>query len=222
MRAMILAAGRGERLRPLTDHTPKPLLEVGGRSLIAHHLLALARAGVTEVVVNVAWLAGDIQTALGDGREFGVRIRYSVETLGRLDTGGGVRAALPLLGSAPFLLLSADIWTDFNYADLLPLEVPANGMHAILVDNPEHHPHGDFGLQNGRLVAAGARMTYAGMGVYAPELFAGGGLQRLSLAAVMRTAVRRGTALGTHYAGRWFDVGRPASLASARVDAAVV
>src|SRR5699024_6407413 len=129
MKAMILAAGRGERLRPLTDHTPKPLLEVGGKPLIEHHLAALRRAGINEVVINAAWRAGDIQAALGDGRAYDLRIRYSVEQPGGLDTGGGVRAALPLLGNAPFLLVSADVFTDFDYASLsarppVPLESP--------------------------------------------------------------------------------------------------
>src|SRR5690625_3881728 len=172
MKAMILAAGRGERLRPLTDHRPKPLLDVGGQPLIGYHLRALAYAGITEVVINAAWLAGQLQAALGDGRNYGVRIRYSIEVPGALNTGGGVRAALPLLGQAPFLLVSADVFTDFDYTRLCHAAIPERGARVVLVDNPPHHPGGDFGLQGDRLTTAGPRYTYAGIGLYCPRLFA--------------------------------------------------
>lgn len=215
MKAMILAAGRGERLRPLTDHTPKPLIEVGGRPLIVHHLLALARAGITEVVINAAWRAGQIQAALGDGRDYGVRIRYSVEVPGALDTGGGVRAALPLLGQAPFMLVSADVWSDFDYARLYRREVAAQGAHLVMVDNPEHNPAGDFGLMDGRLTNTDPRYTYAGIGLYSPGLFKGDET-RFSLSSVIRRALTSGGARGEHHAGSWLDVGRHETLAKAR------
>ena len=171
MKAMILAAGRGERLRPLTDHTPKPLLPVGGRPLIGHHLAALAAAGFDEVVINVAYRGDQIRAALGDGRAQGLPIRYSVEQPGALDTGGGVRNALAMLGEAPFALISADVFTDFDYARLAG--VSGDGAHVVLVDNPAHHVDGDFGLDaHGRLVEAPPRRTYAGIGVYAPASFA--------------------------------------------------
>lgn len=220
MKAMILAAGRGERLRPLTDHTPKPLLQVGGRPLIVHHLRALARAGITDVVINTAWQAGQIQAALGDGRRFGVCIRYSVEVPGQLDTGGGVRAALPLLGSAPFLLLSADVFTDFDYTALCRRRCPQQGMDVVLVDNPAHHPAGDFGLAGARLGDVGPRYTYAGIGVYSPALFRAMHAARFPLSSIMRRAVANGRAYGMHHAGLWLDVGRPATLEQARAWAA--
>lgn len=213
---MILAAGRGERLRPLTDHTPKPLLEVGGRPLIVHHLLALAHAGVTEAVINLAWRAGQIQAALGDGRDFGIRIRYSIEVSGALDTGGGVRAALPLLGQAPFLLLSADVFTDFDFARLCRRACPPGWAHVALVDNPAHHPAGDFGLDGDRLAQAEPRYTYSGIGVYSPELFTAGQAARFPLACVIGRALGNGCARGLHHDGLWFDIGRPATLALAR------
>lgn len=216
MKAMILAAGRGERLRPLTDHTPKPLLEVGGRPLIVHHLWALASAGMTDVVINVAWQAGRIQAALGDGRRFGMRLRYSVELPGQLDTGGGVRAALPLLGDAPFLLLSADVFTDFDYAALCRRRCPQRGVDVVLVDNPRHHPAGDFGLHGARLGDAGPRYTYAGIGVYTPALFRDARSVCFPLSSVMHRAVAAGRAHGMRHAGLWLDVGRPATLEQAR------
>lgn len=216
MKAMILAAGRGERLRPLTDDTPKPLLEVGGCALIEHHLHALACAGIHEVVINAAWRAGQIQAALGDGRNFGMRIRYSLEVPGALDTGGGVRAALPLLGREPFVLLSADVFTDFDYAALCRARVPRHGLHLVLVDNPQHHPEGDFALDHGRLTQTGPRYTYAGIGVYAPALFADMVDTRFALSRVIRRALDADRASGMHHDGLWLDVGRPATLARAR------
>ncbi len=215
MKAMILAAGRGERLRPLTDHTPKPLIDVGGKPLIAYHLEALARAGVRDVVINIAYLGDRIRAALGDGRGFGLRIRYSTETPGALDTGGGVRAALPLIGEGPFMLISADVFTDYDFARL-PRAVPEDGAHLVLVDNPAHHPDGDFGLRAGDLVDAAPRYTYAGISVFAPALFAASHEPRFSLASVIRAAIAAGTATGVRHTGAWVDVGRPATLACAR------
>lgn len=216
MKAMILAAGRGERLRPLTDHTPKPLLQVGGQPLIGHHLAALARAGITDVVINTAWRSGQIQTALGDGRDYGVRIRYSVETPGELDTGGGVRAALPLLGQTPFLLISADVFTDFDYAQLCSRRASEDGARLVLVDNPPHHPDGDFGLNSERLTTQAPRYTYAGIGVYGPQLFAVERRLRFPLSDVITSALGRGRAWGVRHEGLWLDVGRPATLDQAR------
>lgn len=216
MKAMILAAGRGERLRPLTDHTPKPLIEVGGQPLIVYHLQALARAGITEVVINAAWRAGQIQATLGDGRRWGVRIHYSIEMPGGLETGGGVRAALPLLGGEPFLLISADTYTDFDFVRLGRQPLPVRGVRLVLVDNPAHHPTGDFGLEGERLTAGEPRLTYAGIGLYSPALFNDRSLARFPLVDVIRQAMDDGRAYGMRHAGRWIDVGRPATLAQAR------
>lgn len=217
MKAMILAAGRGERLRPLTDRTPKPLIEVGGKPLIAHHLHGLAAAGFDDVVINVAYRGDQIMAALGDGADYGLRIRYSVEEPGALDTGGGVRAALDLLGDAPFALISSDVFTDFDYGRLRG--APAAPVHVVLVDNPEHHADGDFGLRDGHLVDAPPRWTYAGIGVYVPRLFHEIALQRFALVRVIRSAMAAGQAFGQRFDGRWIDVGRPSALAAARAAA---
>lgn len=218
MKAMILAAGRGERLRPLTDETPKPLIPVGPRPLIGHHLAALAEAGFRDVAINVAYRAEQIMRVLGDGSDWGLNLRYSVETPGALDTGGGVRNALGLLGSAPFALISADVFTDFDYARLCVRDEA--DAHCILVDNPSHHREGDFGLRGGRLVMGGQRYTYGGIGVFDPARFAARDAQRFALSAVIREAMAAGTATGEHHAGRWIDVGRPSALEQARALAA--
>ena len=214
MKAMILAAGRGERLRPLTDHTPKPLIEVGPRTLIGHHLAGLARAGFEDVVINVAYRGRQIIEALGDGSHWGLRLHFSEETPGELDTGGGVRNALALLGEGPFALISADVFTDFDYARLR--ERSDADVHCVLVDNPAHHVDGDFGLKQGALVDAAPRFTYAGMGVFDSARFAARDTQRFALSAVIREALQAGTASGEHHAGRWIDVGRPSALEQAR------
>jgi MurNAc alpha-1-phosphate uridylyltransferase len=218
MKAMILAAGRGERMRPLTDTKPKPLLEAGGKPLIAWTLEALARCGIREVVVNLAHLREQMERALGDGTRWGVRIRYSQEPDGALETGGGIAHALPLLGSAPFLLVNGDIYTDYPFSSLVERGLPPDGSlaHLVLIDNPPHHPAGDFGLVDGRLTpAAPARYTYSGIGVYDPALFvhvARG--ERCQLAAVLRPELARGRVSGEHYRGRWFDIGTPERLAA--------
>jgi MurNAc alpha-1-phosphate uridylyltransferase len=219
MKAMILAAGRGERLRPLTDTLPKPLLDIGGIPLIGHHLRALAAAGFNEVVINVAYRAGQIMAALGTGGDYGLTIRYSVESPGALDTGGGVRNALSLLGEAPFVLISADVWSDFDYRGLRGAGRP-DGVELVLVANPPHHPSGDFGLRDGHLVDAGPRLTYAGIGVYAPALFRAQTMHRFPLVTVIKQALRRGQGRGRQHTGAWIDVGRPADLAAARAAAA--
>lgn len=211
MRAMILAAGRGERLRPLTDRVPKPLLRVRGAALIEHHLDALARAGFGEVVINTAWLGEQIEAALGNGGAYGVSIRYSREPPGALDTGGGIRHALPLLGDEPFAVINADIHTDYDYARLLrPLPDDAEAS-LVLVPNPSRHPQGDFGLDNGRVTAT-PRYTFSGIGVYRPGPFAEYGADRFGLAALLRPMIAAGRVAGELYEGTWFDAGTPEVL----------
>lgn len=215
MKAMILAAGRGERLRPLTDHTPKPLLEVAGRSLIEHHLLALAAAQVREVIINLAWLGDLIEQRLGDGQDFGLEIRYSREPGGALETAGGIQSALPLIGDAPFLVLSADVLTDFPFASLVALEPPDFG-HLVLVDNPPHHRTGDFGLTESRVSRSSPQYTYSGIGVFRPEPFAALAPGRRPLRPLFETAIDAGQLSGELYAGQWLDVGTPERLSTAR------
>jgi MurNAc alpha-1-phosphate uridylyltransferase len=209
---MILAAGRGERMRPLTDHTPKPLLEAGGRSLIGHHLAALARAGVREVVVNHAHLGGQIEQALGDGAAYGLRIRYSPEEVA-LETGGGIFRALPLLGPDPFIVVNGDVWTDCDPARLRLAD--ADLAHLVLVDNPAHHPAGDFVLNGERVTdGGGQRLTFSGVGVYRPALFDGCAPGRFPLAPLLRAAIAVGRVSGEHHRGCWVDVGTPERLAA--------
>ncbi len=213
MQAMILAAGRGERMRPLTDTLPKPLLPAGGRPLIEWHLRALAATGFREVVINHAWLGERLTAALGDGRRFGLRIRYAPEPPGALETAGGIVNALPLLGDAPFLVINGDVWTDYPL-ERLPTLGEDDLAHLVLVDNPPHHPAGDFHLREGRVQADGRlRLTFAGIGVYAPELFAGLPPGRRPLAPLLREAMAAGRVSGEHYRGRWFDIGTPQRLA---------
>jgi MurNAc alpha-1-phosphate uridylyltransferase len=213
MKAMLLAAGRGERMRPLTDHTPKPLLRVAGHTLIERHIEALARAGIRELVVNHAHLGEQLLTALGDGSDYGVHIDYSAEPPGALETGGGIFNALPLLGEAPFVVVNADIWTDFDFA-VLPEEFESLA-HLVLVDNPAHHPQGDFALENGLVCDDGpSRLTFSGIGVYRPALFAGGAAGAFPLAPLLRCAMAAGQVSGERYAGVWFDIGTPERLAA--------
>lgn len=212
MKAMILAAGKGERLRPLTLHTPKPLLPVGGVPLIEHHIRALAAAGFRELVINHAWLGQQIEDYLGDGARFGVRIAYSAEGE-PLETGGGIHRALPLLGEAPFLLVNGDIWTDYDFAGLRRATTAL--AHLVLVDNPQHHPQGDFRLQDGRACARGeeAGLTYSGIAVLDPALFAGCQPGAFKLAPLLLEAMGRGRVSGEHFRGRWVDVGTHERLA---------
>nr|WP_269456956.1 nucleotidyltransferase family protein [Sulfurifustis variabilis] len=207
---MILAAGRGERMRPLTDTTPKPLLEAGGKSLIVHLIESLARAGFRDLVINHAHLGEQLEQALGDGMRFGVRITYSPEGEHALETGGGIRQALSRLDD-PFLVVNGDIWTDFRF-ESLPRTI-AGLAHLILVDNPAHHPIGDFALRGGIVgVDAGTRLTYSGIGVYRSALFSGLAAGRFPLAPLLRAAAARGEVTGEHYTGRWTDVGTPDRL----------
>jgi MurNAc alpha-1-phosphate uridylyltransferase len=217
---MLLAAGRGERMRPLTDTLPKPLVEVGGRALIAWHLLALARAGIREVVINLSWLGAQLRAALGDGSSFGVSIRWSEEGPVPLETGGGIFRALPLLGPEPFLVVNADIWTDIDFGRLR-LEPEAHA-HLVLIPNPAHHPRGDFALEGDRVVNADSgRLTYSGVGVYQPEFFAGCTAGRFPLLPLLNRAITAGRVRGELHRGQWCDVGTAERLASlsARVSA---
>ncbi len=213
MKAMILAAGKGERLRPLTLHTPKPLVRAGGVPLIEYHVRALAAAGFTELVINHAWLGEQIEAYLGKGDRFGVRIDYSAEGE-PLETGGGIYRALPLLGDQPFAVVNGDIWTDYSFAALAP---PLAGLaHLVLVDNPAHHPVGDFSLEEGRVTdrdAPATAFTYSGIAVLHPRLFEGCTAGAFKLAPLLRQAIAAGQVSGEHYSGRWIDVGTHERLA---------
>ncbi|VAX14556.1 Nucleotidyl transferase possibly involved in threonylcarbamoyladenosine formation [hydrothermal vent metagenome] len=214
MKAMILAAGRGERMRPLTDTTPKPLLEVAGKPLIVWHLEALARAGIEDVVINHAWLGEQIEAVLGDGGHYGVSIRYSPEMPEALETAGGIIQALPLLGDAPFLVINGDIWCDYPITNLMasPLN-PACQAHLIMVDNPPQHPRGDFVLNEGLLGAEGQpRLTFSGIGIYLPSLFSGLTQGKRPLAPLLRAAMMEAQISGEYYSGQWFDIGTPDRL----------
>lgn len=229
MRAMILAAGRGERMRPLTDTLPKPLLAVGGQPLIVWHLQRLAAAGIRHIVINHAWLGHTIEDALGDGHRYGVQLHYSPEPTA-LETAGGIARALPLLGDAPFLVVNGDIWCDWplTQAPHIRRQLAATGDLAwlLLTDNPPHHPRGDFILDDTQRVHAPAddapavtsgpnqHLTFTGVGVYHPSLFAQTPTDRPSrLAPLLRHAMQAGKVAGTHYNGKWLDIGTPERLA---------
>ena len=214
MRAMVLAAGRGERMRPLTDSVPKPLLRVGGETLIGHHLRALARAGVHEVVVNLSWLGEQIRAVLADGRDYGVHVQYSEEGAVPLETGGGIYQALPLLGPGPFLVVNGDIWTDFDLKTLA-LDAAADA-RLVLAPNPPHHPRGDFGLDGEQVIERSSERpsyTYTGIGIYRPEFFAGCSAGRFPLLPLLRRALEACRLHGECYRGEWHDVGSPERLA---------
>ncbi len=213
---MILAAGRGERLRPLTDVTPKPLIEVGGKALIVHHLDKLAAAGVMDVVVNLGWLGEQIPEALGDGSRWGVSIHYSQEPPGALETAGGIVHALDLLGDDPFLVVSGDVMTDIPLAGLLTrrLSGPA---HLVMVDNPPHHPDGDFALDGNRLTLDGQpRLTFSGIAVFSPGWFRNLRPGRRALRPLFEQAIGGGLLTGEYFGGYWSDVGTPERLEKAR------
>ncbi len=214
MKAMILAAGRGERMRPLTDHTPKPLLQAGGKSLIEHHLIALALAGFKQVVINHAHLGQQIENRLGDGPRYGLNILYSSEPEGGLETGGGIHHALPLLGDLPFLVINGDIWTDYPLS-LIPSLKPDTLAHLILVDNPPHNPEGDFSLSADNKLHETARQrryTFSGIGIYHPNLFKQQKIGRFALAPLLRKAMQANQITGEYYCGQWVDVGTPQRL----------
>ena len=218
MKAMILAAGRGERMRPLTDTVPKALLSVGGKPLIVWHIEKLAAAGCTDIVINHAHLGALIETALGDGERFGVAIRYSREAEA-LETAGGIAQALPLLGSAPFAVVNADVFTDFDYARLIgavrELDARRGHAHLVLVPNPEHHRAGDFSLHNARVALDGERLTFSGIAAYRPAMFEAivpGA--KAKLGELLREEIAAQRVSGELYAGRWRDIGTPARLAA--------
>jgi N-acetyl-alpha-D-muramate 1-phosphate uridylyltransferase len=213
MRAMVLAAGRGERMRPLTDTTPKPLLAVAEKPLIAWHLEALARAGIQDIVINLSWLGERIRSALGDGSRYGVRIQYSDEGPVALETGGGIFNALPLLGSEPFLVVNGDTWTDFDFREL---ELDAEALaRLVLVPNPPHHPRGDFGIEGQSIVERETeRFTYSGIGLYRPEFFAGCTAGKFPLLPLLKRAIEAGRLRGQVHRGEWLDIGSPERLSA--------
>jgi len=226
MKALIFAAGKGERMRPLTDVTPKPLLAVAGKPLIVWHIEKLAALGVREIVVNTSWLADRFEPALGDGAHWGLRLHYSYEGAEPLETGGGMLKALERLGTAPFLAVNGDIWTDYDFANL-PRDIDGLA-HLVMVANPPQHPRGDFSLDgNGRLHDGGeSRLTFAGIGIYQPAMLDGWqsvigaapGAEltppRFKLAPLLSAAMVRGQVTGEHHRGRWTDVGTPERLAA--------
>ncbi|GAB1233172.1 N-acetylmuramate alpha-1-phosphate uridylyltransferase MurU [Ferrigenium sp. UT5] len=216
MLAMILAAGRGERMRPLTDHTPKPLLQAGGKPLIVWHIERLVRAGITDLVINHAHLGQQIEQTLGDGHPFGAHLRYSDEG-SALETAGGIAFALPLLGDAPFAVVNGDIWCDYDFTRLharaAALANSGDVAHLVLVDNPAHNRTGDFGLQGQRVTDTGPRLTFSGIGLYRPQLFEG--ITRgakAPLAPLLRAQIAAGKVGGEHHRGQWLDIGTPQRL----------
>jgi MurNAc alpha-1-phosphate uridylyltransferase len=211
MKAMILAAGRGERMRPLTDHTPKPLLKVGGKSLIVWHIERLAAAGFKDIVINHAHLGEQIEVALGNGSQWGVRIQYSPEKIA-LETAGGIANAMPLLENSPFLVVNGDVYTDIDFAALKL--APPNLAHLVMVDNPPQHAAGDFTLCNGKLSVDGTeKLTFSGVGIYAPSLFAGVVCgEAAKLAPLLKAAMAQGLVSGSHHEGAWHDIGTPERL----------
>ncbi|PLW81061.1 mannose-1-phosphate guanylyltransferase [Kineobactrum sediminis] len=221
MKVMILAAGRGERMQPLTGHTPKPLLQAGGRPLIEYHILALAALGLRDLVVNVSHLAEQLMTWCGDGSRWGVRISYSHEPE-PLETAGGIQRALPLLGNSPFLVINGDIWLDYA-SSVHPLAglmsqrlLTAGRAHLLLVDNPPQHALGDFCLTGGGAVAARSveahGLTYAGAGVYTPQFFATMAPGKLPLRPLLDAAIVEGRLSGEYFNGNWMDIGTPERL----------
>lgn len=212
---MILAAGRGERMRPLTDHVPKPLLEVGGKALIVRLIENLKRAGLVDIVINHAHLGVKIEEALGDGSRYGVNIAYSAEGEA-LETAGGIAKALPLLGTAPFIAANADVYSDFDFSHLRERDLGDALAHLVLVDNPPQHPRGDFVLDQGFVRNSGGPMlTFAGIGIYRPALFAGIQVgNKAQSAPLFRAAADENRVSGEHFRGMWQDIGTPERLES--------
>ena len=212
MKAMILAAGRGERMRPLTDSVPKPLLTVANKTLMEYHIEALAKAGITELVINCAWLGQQIMDTLGDGSRYGVTITYTDEGEQALETAGGIINALDLLGNDPFVVVNGDIWCDYDYSGLP--EIPTGLAHLVMVDNPEHNPQGDFSLRDdGKLAAEGNnKLTFSGIGVYQAALFEDMPVNKQPLAPLLKQAMQQGLVSGEKYSGEWLDIGTPERL----------
>ena len=216
MKVMILAAGRGERMRPLTDHTPKPLLDAGGKPLIVWHLERLAAAGFREIIINHAHLGEQIEQALGDGSKWGLTLRYSPEPPGALETAGGIATALPLLGDAPFLVVNGDVYCNVDFRRFADFPLASGHAHLVMVDNPAHHTGGDFSLDGDRIVIAhgSQTVTYAGVGVFSPAFFTGiSSGTVMKLRPLLDAAIAAGTLTGERFAGRWVDVGTPQRLA---------
>jgi len=214
MKAMILAAGLGTRMRPLTNHLPKPLLSVGGKPLIVWHLERLKQNGFQDVIINIAWLGNKIPEMLGDGSQYGLTIQYSDEqNEPPLETGGGIIKALPLLGDEPFLVISGDVWCDYEFAFITPVTGDNLG-HLLLVDNPAHHPSGDFHLESGYVHNAGdSQLTYSGIAYFHPNLFVQRKYGEQALVTIMREAIQDGLISGEHHSGVWQDIGTPERLA---------
>ena len=211
MRAMILAAGRGERMRPLTDKVPKPLLVIAGKALIVYQIEALEAAGVKDIVINTGHLGDQIQYELGTGTSFGVDILYSHEGDNILETAGGIIQALPLLGEDPFIVTNADIYTDFDYQSLP--EQPDYDAHLVLVDNPPHNLKGDFALENGCIIEQGSqKLTYSGIGIFYPHFFENCKPGRSPLAPLLRLSAQAKCLSGQHFTGLWSDIGTPERL----------
>jgi MurNAc alpha-1-phosphate uridylyltransferase len=215
MRAMILAAGRGERLRPLTDKLPKPLVEIAGKPLIEYHLDALARAGYREIVINQGHLGELLRETLGDGDRWGVHIHWSDEQPDALETGGGIFQALPLLGTAPFLVINGDVWTDYPLTRLRA--VKCDWAHLVMVPNPPHNPEGDFSLVSARIRNSGpSKLTFSGIGVYHPRLFDGCQAGKFSVVPLLRNAMQGQLVTGEAFTGWWDDIGTIDRLESVR------
>lgn len=210
---MILAAGRGERMRPLTDHTPKPLLLVAGKPLIIWHIENLSSAGYKNIVINHAYLGYQIEDALGSGKQWGVNIQYSPEGEGNaLETGGGIFKALPLLGEAPFLVVNGDVWCDFDFSSIALSDDDL--AHLVLVNNPAHNENGDFALKDGRVFQEGSeRFTFSGIGAYSSTLFSNSEPGAFPLAPMLRGAMDQSRVSGELHRGEWIDVGTPQRLA---------
>lgn len=210
MKVMILAAGRGERLRPLTDHTPKPLLHAGPKRLIEYLIEKLVNAGLKDIVINHAHLGEQFEPLLGNGQRYQANFQYSAEVTGGLETAGGIIQALPLLGNEPFLVVNGDIWTDFPFADVAKLSLANQQLcHLIMVNNPSHNPAGDFYLDaDGLLTTEGEpKLTFSGIGIYRPEMFAGHQVTKLPLKPLLVEAMSHKQATGQHYQGKWSDIG---------------
>lgn len=210
MKTIILAAGRGERMQPLTDTTPKPLLKAGNKRLIEYTIDALVTAGLTDIVINHAHLGAQFPATLGDGSHYGAHIQYSNEGNHRLETAGGIVNALPLLGDAPFLVVNGDVWTDYPFAQLAHRTLDTNTLcHLVLVNNPPQHPTGDFALDaEQRILPEGqSKLTYSGIGLYHPKLFQGLKAEPLPLKPVLMKAITQQQITGEHYQGQWSDIG---------------
>ncbi len=211
MKAMILAAGRGERMRPLTDTLPKPLLVVRGKPLIHYHIEALVQAGITDIVINHAWLGEKIEKALGNGHSLGASIHYSPEGDNVLETGGGIHRALPFLGDKAFIVVNGDVWTDFPYSEL-PQNIDSLA-HLVMVNNPPHNTKGDFAFVGRYLKNEGDyKYTYSGIGVYTHSFFAKCKSERFPLAPLLIDAMKDNKITGKIYSGRWMDIGTPERL----------